>query len=140
MCFPAPCSDAKKSQTQNLTVTYEPTDFTGSKAIKWTSSDETKVKVENGVITALAPTEKDGVNTPVVITAETVNGIRGTINVTVPEVKSTQLIINKNKTSIEKGSEETLTTSILPEDTTDKSWIFNVNNSSLSSNGFLIPT
>ena len=110
----------KKSQTQNLTVTYEPTDFTGSKAIKWTSSDETKVKVENGVITALAPTEKDGVNTPVVITAETVNGIRGTINVTVPEVKSTQLIINKNKTSIEKGSEETLTTSILPEDTTDQ--------------------
>lgn len=110
----------KKSQTENLTVTYEPTDFTGSKAIKWTSNDETKVKVENGVITAVAPTEKDGVNTPVVITAETVNGIKGTINVTVPEVKSTELIINKNKTSIEKGSEEALTAKILPEDTTDE--------------------
>lgn len=110
----------KKSQTENLTVSYEPTDFTGSKAIKWSSSDETKVKVENGVITAVAPTEKDGVNTPVVITAETVNGIKGTINVTVPEVKSTELIINKNKTSIEKGSEETLEAKILPEDTTDE--------------------
>lgn len=110
----------KKSQTENLTVSYEPTDFTGSKAIKWSSSDEAKVKVENGVITAVAPTEKDGVNTPVVITAETVNGIKGTINVTVPEVKSTELIINKNKTSIEKGSEETLTAEILPEDTTDE--------------------
>lgn len=101
-----------KGQTEKLEVTFNPTDFSDSKTLIWTTDNENVVDLSNGTVTA----KNAGTAT---ITVETVNGKKDSITVTVPEVKAENLILNKNITTIEKGETETLKATILPETTTD---------------------
>lgn len=101
-----------KGQTENLTVKFNPTDFSDSKTLIWSTDNEDAVLISNGTVTA-----KD-VGTAT-ITAETVNGKKASIKVTVPEVKAETLTLNKNITTLEKGETETLIAQIMPENTTD---------------------
>lgn len=102
----------KVSQTKDLTITYNPEETTDSKAITWSSSDETIAKVENGKVTALKPGEAT-------ITATGANNTKDSIKVTVPVILATEVVITKNETTINRGKSETLIANILPEDTTE---------------------
>lgn len=101
-----------KGQSEVLDVKFNPSDFSDSKTLIWTTDNEDVVTLSNGTVIA-----KD-VGTAT-ITAETVNGKKASITVTVPEVKAEQLVLNKNITTIEKGEKETLLATVLPENTTD---------------------
>lgn len=101
-----------KGQTEVLDVTFNPSDFSDSKTLIWSTDNEDVVTLSNGTVIA------KGVGTAT-ITAETVNGKKASIMVTVPEVKAEQLVLNKNITTIEKGEKETLLATVLPENTTD---------------------
>ncbi len=110
-----------KGQTEELEVSFNPTEFVESKALTWESSNENVAVVTqddqgNTIVQAIAPGNA-------VIKATTVNGIYDEIVVTVPEVKIDTLILNKKSTSIEKGETETLVATILPENTTDDTTI-----------------
>lgn len=102
-----------KGQSEVLDVKFNPSDFSDSKTLIWTTDNEDVVTLSNGTVTA------KGVGTAT-ITAETVNGKKASITVTVPEVKAEQLVLNKNITTIEKGETETLLATLLPENTTDE--------------------
>ncbi len=69
----------RKGKTENLTATVEPSNAS-NKTIKWSSSDNSKVTVENGLITAV------DLGTAI-ITAEAVDGsgVKATCNVVVEE-------------------------------------------------------
>ncbi len=110
-----------KGQTEALNVSFNPDDFVESKALEWTSDNTSVATVTqddqgNTIVKAIAPGTAN-------ITAKTVNGITDTITVTVPTVKIDTLTLNKNKTSIEKGQNETLIATILPENTTEDTTI-----------------
>jgi uncharacterized protein YjdB len=104
--------DLYKGQSEKLNVIFNPTDFSDSKTIIWSTDNENVISLSNGTVTAKAPGTAN-------VKAETVNGKSATIKVTVPEVKATELVLSKNVTSIEKGEKETLTAKVLPENTTD---------------------
>ena len=72
----------KKGKTENLTATVEPSNAS-NKTIKWSSSDASKVTVENGLITAV------DVGTAT-ITAEAIDGsgVKATCNVVVEDLPS----------------------------------------------------
>lgn len=101
-----------KGQSEDLNVTFNPIDFSDSRTLIWSTDNEDIVLLSNGTVTA----KNVGTAT---VTAETVNGKKASIIVTVPEVKADTLTLNKNITTIEKGESETLTAIILPENTTD---------------------
>lgn len=101
-----------KGQSEDLTVTFNPTEFSDSKTLIWSTDNDEVVTLSNGTVTA----KNAGT---AIITAETVNGKKASITVTVPEVKAETLTLNKNITTIEKGETETLIATILPENTTD---------------------
>ena len=110
-----------KGQTEALNVSFSPDEFVESKALKWTSDNNSVATVTqddqgNTIVQAIAPGTAN-------ITAETVNGISDTIIVTVPTVEIDTLTLNKNTTSIEKGKQEKLTATILPENTTEDTTI-----------------
>lgn len=102
-----------KGQSENLSVAFNPSDFSDSKTLIWSTDNDEVITLSNGTVTANAVgTAK--------VTVETVNGKTASITVTVPEVKAEQLILNKNTSTIEKGEKETFTATVLPENTTDK--------------------
>ena len=102
-----------KGQSEALSITFNPTEFSDSRTLIWSTDNEDVVSLSNGTVTAKSVgTAK--------VTAETVNGKTASILVTVPEVKADTLTLNKNITTIEKGESETLTATILPENTTDE--------------------
>lgn len=101
-----------KGQSTELSVVFKPDVFVEARTIKWSSSAENIVKIENGVITALAPGQAK-------IKAETVNNITDEITVTVPYVNAQKLVIDKNELALEKGDAIQLNATILPENTTD---------------------
>lgn len=105
-----------KGQSEDLNVNFNPTDFSDSRTLIWSTDNEDVVLLSNGTVTA----KNVGTAT---ITAETVNGKKSSIIVTVPEVKADTLTLNKNITTIEKGENETLIATILPENTTDDTTI-----------------
>lgn len=86
-------------------------------SITWTSSNNSIVTVDNGIITAI------GVGNAVV-TASSVNGLFATCNVSVETTYANSLTINKTSLSLVSGEQETLTATILPSYTTNKeiSW------------------
>lgn len=86
-------------------------------SITWTSSNNSIVTVDNGIITAI------GVGNAVV-TASSVNGLYATCNVSVETTYANSLTINKTSLSLVSGEQETLTATILPSYTTNKeiSW------------------
>lgn len=86
-------------------------------SITWTSSNNSIVTVDNGIITAI------GVGNAVV-TASSVNGLYATCNVSVETTYAKSLTINKTSLSLVSGEQESLTATILPSYTTNKeiSW------------------
>ncbi len=112
-------------ETAELKATFTPDDAT-NKNIKWTSSAEEIAAVENGVITGIAPGEA-------VITAEAEDtGVKATCTVTVKKhVSSVELEIED--ITLEKGEEKTLAATVLPENATDKSLIWETENDKIVS-------
>lgn len=111
-----------KGQSEELDVEFNPTEFTGTKTLAWTISNENVVTVNNGTITAVAP----GTAT---VTAKSVSNdtISSTITVEVPEVKVETLTINKNSTTLIKNVEdkktEQLSVTMLAPEGMENSWI-----------------
>ena len=104
-----------KNQTETLTVTYTDPDTTDSKAITWTSSDETVATVDaNGKVTA----KKAG--TATITATSAVAGVApATCSVTVTEVNMTGVEISNVVETLPKGNTHTLEALVTPEDTTD---------------------
>ena len=100
-----------KGGSETLTATVAPDDTT-DKTLTWTTSDATVATVDNGTVTAV------GAGTAT-ITVTTANGKSATCNVTVT-VEASGVSLNKNTLSLIKGGRETLTATIAPDDTTDK--------------------
>ena len=98
-------------QTTTLNVVYTPADTTDDKTVTWESSDQTKVKVENGVLTAIAP--------GTVTNTATCGTVTDTITVTVPEVHVERIAISEPTVSIEKTATKKLEVLYYPENTTD---------------------
>ena len=85
--------------TQNLTVSYNPSNTTDSKAVTWKSSNTKVATVSNGKITAVAPGTA-------IITA-TCGGKTATCTVTVEKV-TTGIVISTKKLSMDIGTKNTL--------------------------------
>lgn len=102
-----------EGNTATLTATILPT--TATQTVTWTSSDESVATVSSeGVVTAVAAGSAT-------ITAETTNGLTATCAVTVKVQEATSVTLNKTATTIYVGDTETLTATVLPENTADKS-------------------
>jgi len=88
-----------KDETTNLEVTFNPIDTTDDKTLTWTSSDETVVTVENGLIKAVGR----GTAT---ITVTTTNGKKATAKVTVKEPKVLSVTVEKTEYNLTIDSED----------------------------------
>lgn len=107
----------KKGTAANLKVTFNPVDAEHDKVV-WESSDSSKVNVvSTGTDQAVASAVQDTGTAPVTITAKAGN-VTGTFSVTVQEVKMTGIELKKSMT-LNRGAEEGLTVTYLPEETTD---------------------
>ena len=104
------------TETATLIATVLP-ELTTDKSVKWASSDETVVVVdENGVVTAVAVGEAT-------ITATTVDdsNLFATCKVTVIPTLATSIELDKTEISLEATETATLVATVLPELTTNKS-------------------
>ena len=100
-----------KGATDNLTVSYNPTNTTDSKTVTWSSGNTSVAKVDqNGKITAV----NKGTTT---ITAK-VGSKTASCNVTV-KVPLTGISLNKTTLTLNRGVTESLTVNYNPSDTTD---------------------
>lgn len=104
----------KKGDSIPLTVVYSPEDTTDAKDVVWSSSDTSKVTVdENGKVTAVA----DG---PATVTIKaTVGKLEATYKVTVQEVKLTGIKLDKETATIHRGDSTQLKVTYEPENTTE---------------------
>ena len=99
-----------EGESETLTATITPSNATGDKTVKWSSSNEAVAAVDsNGKVTA----KKAGT---AVITATSSNGKTAGCTVTVKqkEIAITGISLNKSTTSITEGESETLTATITP--------------------------
>ncbi len=117
-----------KGGSETLTATVAPTDTT-DKSLTWKTSNANVATVSNGTVTAV------GAGTAT-ITVTTVNGKTATCEVTV-SVLASGVSLNKNNLSLIKGGSETLTATVAPADTTDKTLTWVSSNTSVAtvSNG-----
>ncbi len=101
-------------ETATLKATVKPGDAT-DKTLTWTTSDEKVATVADGVVTAVA----EGTAT---ITVTTANGKSATATVTVKKatVDAESVALDKTEATIKVGETVTLTATVAPEDTTDK--------------------
>ncbi|MBO5883723.1 MAG: Ig-like domain-containing protein, partial [Clostridia bacterium] len=106
-----------------LTATIAPNDTT-DKTLTWTTSDASVATVENGTVTAV------GAGTAT-ITVTTANGKTATCNVTVT-VEASAVSLSKNTLSLLKGANETLTATIVPDDTTNKALTWTTSDASVA--------
>ena len=114
----------EKGQSTTLTATIVPSDAT-DKTIVWASSNSTVASADQtGKVTAL----KGGKAT---ITA-TASGKTASCEVTVTSAVSS-VTLNKTELTLEKGSYEVLTATVLPEDATDKTVTWSSSNTSIAS-------
>lgn len=91
--------EIKKGKTYTILGTVSPS-TAADKTLKWTTSDSTIAKVQNGIITAVGTGSA-------VISAETSNGITAVCNVTV--IPGITPSLKLNKTSISIGQNESYT-------------------------------
>ena len=106
----------KVNQSQQLAATVLP-ETTTDKTITWASSDPATVSVENGLVTAL----KAGSAT---ITASNGN-LSAKCVVTVEPVVAEQVILDQTSITVNVGSDVTLNAGVYPDDTTDKTIVWN---------------
>ena len=103
-----------EGESETLTATITPSNATGDKTVKWSSSNEAVAVVDsNGKVTA----KKAGT---AVITATSSNGKTAGCTVTVKqkEIAITGIGLNKSTTSLTEGESETLTATIAPSNAT----------------------
>ena len=103
-----------EGESETLTATITPSNATGGKTVKWSSSNEAVATVDsNGKVTA----KKAGT---AVITATSSNGKTAGCTVTVKqkEIAITGISLNKSTTSLTEGESETLTATITPSNAT----------------------
>ena len=103
-----------EGESETLTATITPSNATGDKTVKWSSSNEAVATVDsNGKVTA----KKAGT---AVITATSSNGKSASCTVTVKqkEIAITGISLNKSTTSLTEGESETLTATITPSNAT----------------------
>ena len=103
-----------EGESETLTATITPSNATGDKTVKWSSSNEAVAVVDsNGKVTA----KKAGT---AVITATSSNGKSASCTVTVKqkEIAITGMSLNKSTTSLTEGESETLTATIAPSNAT----------------------
>ena len=103
-----------EGESETLTATIAPSNATGDKTVKWSSSNAEVAAVDsNGKVTA----KKAGT---AVITATSSNGKTASCTVTVKqkEIAITGISLNKSTTSITEGESETLTATITPSNAT----------------------
>ncbi len=101
-----------RGDSRELTIIYNPANTTDSRTAKWESSDESVVKVENGIVTAL----KIGTAT---ITATVGGDKTATVKVTVPEVLIEGVELFADSTKIEVGEKTLLGIATNPERVTE---------------------
>lgn len=113
-------------ESTTLVVSYSPVEATG-KSVTWTSSEPTVATVSStGEVLALA------LGTTI-ITAATKNNITAQCTITVePTPASTVTISTPQKSTLIIGEKITLTASVLPETTTDKTVVWSTSNSSIA--------
>jgi uncharacterized protein YjdB len=106
-----------KGSRQNLKATIEPEDTTESKTVTWSSSDPSVATVDsNGKITAVE-------GGTAIITAQAGRATaQCKVTVIVPV---TGVILEKPEVTMERGSSQTLKTTVTPEDATNKAidWV-----------------
>ena len=103
-----------EGESETLTATITPSNATGDKTVKWSSSNEAVATVDsNGKVTA----KKAGT---AVITATSSNGKTASCTVTVKqkEIAITGIGLNKSTTSLTEGESEILTATIAPSNAT----------------------
>ena len=103
-----------EGESETLTATITPSNATGDKTVKWSSSNGAVAAVDsNGKVTA----KKAGT---AVITATSSNGKTAGCTVTVKqkEIAITGISLNKSTTSLTEGESETLTATITPSNAT----------------------
>ncbi len=105
--------------TEQLTVTYTPSDTTDSKTVTWTSSNSAIASVDNGGIVRGVKTGTTRITAAVgnyiascdvTVTASTTNPISKQL---------TAISLNKTSATLTEGDTETLSVSFDPADTTD---------------------
>lgn len=96
---------------QTLTLTCTTGSQYDDKTVTWSSSSDAVASVENGVVTGQAP----GV---AVITCRAASGVSASCTVTVTQ-PSVSLTLDRDTLTMELGTTQRLTASILPENTTD---------------------
>lgn len=99
-------------ETATLKASIEPEEAT-NKNVTWSSSDDTIVTVEDGVVTG----KKVGTAT---ITAETSNGLKATAEVIVKEIAVTKVTLSETTATMTIGGELELTATIEPKNATDQ--------------------
>ena len=119
-----------EGESETLTATITPSNATGDKTVKWSSSNAEVAAVDsNGKVTA----KKAGT---AVITATSSNRKTASCTVTVKqkEIAITGISLNKSTTSITEGESETLTATISPSNTTlDKTVKWSSSNTAVAS-------
>ncbi|MBP5484004.1 MAG: Ig-like domain-containing protein [Bacteroidales bacterium] len=115
-----------EGQSATLTATVLPDDA-DDKTVTWSSSNTGIATVDGGKVSAI----KEGV---AVITARA-GQMSATCEVTVQKyvVDPTSITLNTTSLALEKGQAETLTATVLPEDTTDKTVIWSSSNAAVAS-------
>ena len=107
-------------KNETLTATVVPENAT-DKTIIWSSDNEDVVTVsEDGMVTAISVGEAT-------ITA-TCGEVTATCNVTVKPIMATTITLNKETLELAVGENETLTATVEPENTTDKTIVWSSSN------------
>ena len=96
-----------------LNAILAPDDVT-EKALTWATSDAEVATVENGVVSCIGLGEA-------VITATTVNGLSAECKITVNPIMAESINLDRAEVETQIGETFTLTATISPDDTTDKS-------------------
>ena len=101
-------------KTETLRATIQPLNAT-NQTLTWTSSNTGAVRVQNGVITGVAP----GVST---VTVKSNNNKSASCTVTCiqSEIPVTSVTLNKSTTTIYLGKSESLTATVLPTNASNK--------------------
>lgn len=112
-----------------FTVTTEPADIDGL-TLSWSSSDESIVSVEDGTVTAVAEGTAD-------ITVSGGDNVSATCKVTVSpeeevEIEAESITLSTASADMLIGESMTLTATVLPENTTDKTVTWSSSESSIA--------